>query len=156
VMVAEGRRYRVVSVWCRTTRVWPRARWNATPALGAPGGSLTSGWHGRVASYGGAKTKPPRGIDSRCRGGSGGEVIERGVDGGLLALPGCPRRHGDGQVGVGWLGSVSVMRGQGRVFCRVVIVYWGSRAAQGGDIRGRGRSSGRRPRAPLLPSTPNE
>jgi hypothetical protein len=76
---------------CRATRVWPRARWNTMPAPGAPGGSLTSVWHGRVASYGRAKVKPPRGIDPRCRGGSGGEVTGRGVDGGLLALPGCPR-----------------------------------------------------------------
>jgi hypothetical protein len=72
--------------------MWPRARWNATPALGVLGGSLTSGWHGRVTSYGGAKLKLPREIDPRCLGGSGGEVTERGVNGGLLALPGCPRR----------------------------------------------------------------
>jgi hypothetical protein len=54
---------------CRATRVCPRACWNAMPALGAPGGSLTSVGTVGVASHGRPKVKPSRGIDPRCRGG---------------------------------------------------------------------------------------
>jgi hypothetical protein len=76
---------------CRATSVCTRACWNTMPALGAPGGSLTSAGTIGGASHGGARVKPVRGIGPGGRGECGGEVIGQEMDGGVLASLGCPR-----------------------------------------------------------------
>jgi hypothetical protein len=62
------------------------------PALGAPGGSLASGWHGQGALHGRARAELARGIGPGGRGESGGEVTARAVVGGTLPTLGA---HGD-------------------------------------------------------------
>jgi hypothetical protein len=54
------------------------------PALGTPGGSLASGWHGRGALYGWARAELAWGIGPGGRGESGGEVMARAVVGGVM------------------------------------------------------------------------
>jgi hypothetical protein len=66
---------------------------NGSGALGALGVTDASEWHGQSSVHGRARVKPPRGIDPRCRGGSGGEVTERGVDGGALTQHAAHRRQ---------------------------------------------------------------
>jgi hypothetical protein len=80
------------SFWCGA---WPggmQVHGNTLHALRVLGGTVTSGWHGRGGTHGKSRAGLAWGIDPRCPGGCGGEVTGRGMDGGLLALPGCPRR----------------------------------------------------------------
>jgi hypothetical protein len=64
---------------------------NAMRALRAPDGSIASDRRGRGGTHGKSRAGLAWGIDTRCPEGSGGEVTRRGMDGGLLARPGCPR-----------------------------------------------------------------
>jgi hypothetical protein len=68
-----------------------------------------------------------------------GEVIGRAAVGGVLALPGCPRRHGDGQGGVRCEGAVSVGWGRLEGANRTASRHWGSMAVVWVTARGRGR-----------------
>jgi hypothetical protein len=69
-------------------------------ALGALGVTDALKWHGQSSVHGRARVKPPRGIDPRCRGGYGGEVTVREVDGGVQTI--TPSIAGNGDVsGVG-------------------------------------------------------
>jgi hypothetical protein len=85
---------------------------NATYALHALDGPATSVWHGRGVVYGHARAKPTRGIGQWGQGKAGGEATARMVVGGALPTLGVHGGHGDGQVGVVWLESVSAKRGQ--------------------------------------------
>jgi hypothetical protein len=61
------------------------------PALGAPDGSLASGWHDRGVLYSRARAELARGIGPGGRGESGGEVTGQEMEGGMLTLLGYPR-----------------------------------------------------------------
>jgi hypothetical protein len=61
---------------------------HALRGLGVLTGTRRRGWGG---AHGHARVIPFQGIGSMGRDRSGGEVTSREVDGGVLALPGCPR-----------------------------------------------------------------
>jgi hypothetical protein len=65
--------------------------WEHDARSACSGGSNASEQRGRGASHGRARAELFRGIDPGCRGESGGEMTGQGVDGGELALLGCPR-----------------------------------------------------------------
>jgi hypothetical protein len=94
---SEGRRWhRVASTlprrcWCRAGLASGLVHGNALRALRALGCAAALIWRGQCDVNGQDRGQLLQGIGSRCRGGSGGEVTGRGVDGGLLAELGCPR-----------------------------------------------------------------
>jgi hypothetical protein len=111
---------------------------------------------GRDGSHGHSRVIPFQGIGSTVRDRPGGEVTSREVDGGVLAMLGCPRWAWQ------WPGRREVL-----AWCLCEVgSWWGPR--EGGDRllgvrggsrskdRGRGRRTGRGLRLPLLPSMPNE
>jgi hypothetical protein len=71
-----------------------RACQNTAHALGAPDGSIASGWHGRGAVHGRSGAGAARGIDHGRRRGAGGEVTARGGVGAALPKLGVHGRHG--------------------------------------------------------------
>jgi hypothetical protein len=99
------------------------------PTLGAPGGSLALGWHGRGALYGRARAELAQGIGPGGRGESGGEVMARAVVGGML--PRVRALGGDGvaqgRCGVRVHGLCRV--GLARRASRTASWDWGSMAA---------------------------
>jgi hypothetical protein len=87
---------------------------NATHALRALGGPITSIRRGRGGVHGEARAGLARGIGHRGRHGAGGEVTVQWVVGGALPLIGILGGHGDVLGGMGWLGRVSARWGQAR------------------------------------------
>jgi hypothetical protein len=121
-------------------------------ALRALGCAAASIWRGQCDMNGQDRGQLLQGIGSRCRGGSGGEVTGRGVDGGLLAELGCSR----------WPWLLAGQRGVLLACLCGVGSWWGPR--EGGDhllgVRGGGLVDDQRerercwqrwPRAPPSP-----
>jgi hypothetical protein len=65
---------------------------NGSGALGALGVADVSGWRGQSSAYGRARVLLSWGIDQARVEELGGEVTGPGAVGGVMALPGCPRR----------------------------------------------------------------
>jgi hypothetical protein len=70
-----------------------RAHGNTTLALGALGGLVASGWHGRGAAHGWSGTLASRGINHWGEGETSGEVIARGGVGAVLSKMGVHSGH---------------------------------------------------------------
>jgi hypothetical protein len=108
-------------------------------ALGALGGTATSRWHRHGTVQSGSEGAALRGMGHGRLGELDGEVTGRAAVGGVLALPGCPRRHGDGQGGVRCEGTVSAGWGRLEGASRTASRHWGSMAVVWVTARGRGR-----------------
>jgi hypothetical protein len=121
------------------------------PTLGAPGGSLASGWHDRGTLHGRARAELAQGIGPGGRGESGSEVTGQEMDGGVLTLLGCPRWswRWPGRRGVAHARSLQGGAGLGvQQEWRSPIGGWLGRA----EGRGRGVLAGFGLGLPFLPS----
>jgi hypothetical protein len=125
--------------WCRAGLNAAQAHGNAPPTLDALGGQLAPHWHGQGIAHARSRAGVARGIVPWGLHGAAGEVTGRAAVGGVLALPGCPRRHGNGQGGVRCEGAVSAGWGRLEGASRTASRHWGSMAVMWVATRGRGR-----------------
>jgi hypothetical protein len=113
---------------------------NTAHALGAPGGSMVSGWQGRGAVHGRSGAGAARGIDHGSRRGASVEVTAQGGVGAMLHKLEVHGGHDDVLGKGGVAGCAAAVWGRGEWSARTAIADRG--LAEGGGVEEKEREGG--------------